>query len=65
MVFKIMLTLSEIEAAGLARLSTREVRSPREQLRFLLRRELIQSGFLPPELGTGTIVDLPHKTEEH
>jgi hypothetical protein len=65
MVFKIMLTLSDLEAAGLARLASRDVRSPREQLRFLLRRELIQSGILPPELGTGAGPDLPHTTEEH
>ena len=38
MTFKIMLTLSDIEASGLARLAARDVRSPREQLRFLLRR---------------------------
>lgn len=65
MVFKIMLTLSEIEATGLARLATREVRTPREQLRFLLRRELIQAGFLPPELGSGSATDFSHITEEH
>lgn len=65
MVFKIMLTLSELESAGLARLCTREVRSPREQLRYLLRRELIQSGDLPPELGTGAVTDLTPIIEEH
>ena len=64
MVFKIMLTLSELESAGLARLAAREIRSPREQMRFLLRRELIHSGYLPPELGTGAVSDLPHITKE-
>ncbi len=58
MVFKIMLTLSDIEASGLARLATREVRSPREQLRFLLQRELIQSGFIDPSLGNGSARDI-------
>lgn len=65
MVFKIMLTLSEIEAAGLAQLASREVRSPREQLRFILRRELMQAGLLPPELGTGSAKDLSNITKEH
>ena len=65
MVFKIMLTLSEIEAAGLARLATRDVRSPREQLRYLLRRELIQTGILPPDLGSGSVTDLSNTPEEH
>jgi hypothetical protein len=64
MLFRIMVTLSETEAAGLARLSTREVRSPREQLRFLLRRELVQSGLLPPELGTGVVTDPIHINQE-
>lgn len=57
MMFRIFLSLSDLEAAGLARLSTREIRSPREQLRYLLRRELFQSGLLPPELGTGATAD--------
>jgi hypothetical protein len=64
MVFKIMLTLSDIEAAGLARLATHDVRSPREQLRFLLRRELIQTGIMPPELGGGSVAGFSHTTEE-
>jgi len=64
MVFRILLTLSEIEAAGLARLASNDVRSPREQLRFLLRRELIQTGILPPELGTGSVTDISHKAKE-
>ena len=57
MVFKILLTLSDLEAAGLAEMAAREVRSPREQLRFLLRRELSSSGVLPPELGTTAAKD--------
>jgi hypothetical protein len=64
MVFKIMLTLSETEASGLACLATRDVRSPREQLRFLLRRELIQSGILPPEIGTGGARDISNVNKE-
>ncbi|MCX6078185.1 MAG: hypothetical protein NTW32_01510 [Chloroflexi bacterium] len=64
MIFKIMLTLSDIEATGLARLATRDVRSPREQLRFLLRRELIQTGIMPPELGTGAVKDFSNSTQE-
>jgi len=64
MVFKIMLTLSDIEATGLARLATHDVRSPREHLRFLLRRELIQTGILPPEIGTGSVTDISNRSEE-
>jgi hypothetical protein len=64
MTFKIMLTLSDIEASGLARLAARDVRSPREQLRFLLRRELIQTGLLPPELGAGGVKDISNRVEE-
>ena len=58
MVFRILVTLSEAEAAGLAQLSTRDVRSPREQIRFLIRRELIQSGFVDPSLGSGSAHDI-------
>jgi hypothetical protein len=65
MVFKIMIVLSDIESTGLARLATRDVRSPREQLRFLLRRELIQTGIIPPELGSGAAPDFTNLTEEH
>ena len=64
MVFRLMLTLSDIEATGLARLASRDVRSPREQLRFLLRRELIQTGMLPPELGTGSVTDISNRSQE-
>ncbi|MEW6093077.1 MAG: hypothetical protein AB1531_03840 [Chloroflexota bacterium] len=58
MVYRILITLSEVEASGLAQLSTRDVRSPREQIRYLLRRELIQSGYIDPALGTGTARDI-------
>jgi hypothetical protein len=64
MIFKMMLTLSEIEATGLASLATRDVRSPREQLRYLLRRELIQNGMLPPEIGNGYAKDIIPNHEE-
>jgi len=58
MVYRILITLSEVEASGLAQLSTRDVRSPREQIRYLLRRELIQSGYIDPALGTGSARDI-------
>jgi hypothetical protein len=58
MVFRILVTLSEVEATGLAQLSTRDVRSPRDQIRFLIRRELVQSGFIDPSLGTGSTRDI-------
>jgi hypothetical protein len=58
MVYRILITLSEVEASGLAQLSTRDVRSPREQIRYLLRRELIQSGYIDPALGTGSARDV-------
>jgi hypothetical protein len=58
MVFRILITLSEVEATGLAQLSTRDVRSPSDQVRFLIRRELVQSGFIDPALGTGSARDI-------
>ncbi len=58
MIYRILITLSEVEASGLAQLSTRDVRSPREQIRYLLRRELIQSGYIDPALGTGSARDI-------
>ena len=58
MVYRILITLSEVEATGLAQLSTRDVRSPRDQIRFLIRRELVQSGFIDPSLGTGSGRDI-------
>ncbi|MGD0751415.1 MAG: hypothetical protein ABSA23_08395 [Anaerolineales bacterium] len=58
MIFKIMITLSEIEATGLTRLAHRDVRSPRDQIRFLIRRELVQSGFIDPSLGSGSARDI-------
>jgi hypothetical protein len=58
MIFRIQITLSEAEAAGLAQLSTRDIRSPRDQVRFLIRRELIQSGYIDPLLGSGTARDV-------
>ncbi len=62
MVFRILVTLSEVEAAGLAQLSTRDVRSPREQIRFLIRRELVQSGLIDSSLGTGSVRDITPPT---
>ena len=53
-----------LTSPALANLATRNVRSPREQLRFLLRRELIQTGIMPPELGSGSVADFSHTTEE-
>ncbi len=58
MIYRILITLSEVEASGLAQLSTRDVRSPREQIRYLLRRELIQSGYIDPTLGSGSARDI-------
>ena len=58
MVYRILITLSEVEANGLAKISTRDVRSPREQIRYLLRRELIQSGYIDPTLGSGSARDI-------
>ena len=63
MLFRILVTLSEVEATGLAQLSTRDVRSPRDQIRYLIRRELVQSGFIDPSLGSGSARDItPPKT---
>ena len=62
MIFRIQITLSEAEATGLGQLSTRDVRSPRDQIRFLIRRELIQSGYIDPMLGSESARDIipPH-----
>ena len=58
MIYRILITLSDVEATGLAQLSTRDVRSPRDQIRFLIRRELIRSGYIDPALGTGSTRDI-------
>ena len=34
------------------------LRDAREQIRYLLRRELIQSGYIDPTLGTGSARDI-------
>lgn len=43
---KLQITLEGREADALAELAARELRDPREQVRFILRRELEQHGLL-------------------
>ncbi len=47
---RLMVTLMQDEAAALARLAYAELRDPREQLRLLLRQELIRRGLLASEM---------------
>jgi hypothetical protein len=37
------------EAQALRRLSAEELRNPREQIRYILRRELVRRGLLPAD----------------
>ncbi|MGQ9683841.1 MAG: hypothetical protein ACUVX9_14995 [Anaerolineae bacterium] len=46
---RLMVTLTVSEAAALARLAEKELRDPREQIRALVRRELLRHGLLEPE----------------
>jgi hypothetical protein len=41
---RIVITLGESEQEALVRLALREVRTPRDQARYILRRELIERG---------------------
>ncbi len=44
---RLLIYLSEPEAAAIARLAAEELRTPRDQARHLLRLALEQRGFLP------------------
>jgi hypothetical protein len=44
-----MITLEEGEADALARLALAEMRDPREQVRYLVRQELIRLGMVKPD----------------
>ncbi len=52
MTTRLTVTLSDDEADALVRISTAELRDPRDQLRLILRAELVQRGLLI----------LPHET---
>lgn len=44
---RLLIQLSEIEAERLAHWAALEMRDPRDQIRFLIRQELLQRGLLP------------------
>jgi len=46
---RIMISLSGDEADALLQLARSEMRDPREQVRFIVRHDLIQRGFLKPD----------------
>ena len=48
MATRIQLTLDRLERAGLMRLAELHLRSPRDQLRLILREELERAGLLEP-----------------
>jgi hypothetical protein len=45
---RLQITLSQAEADALARWATSELRDPRDQILFILRRELEHRRLLPP-----------------
>jgi len=53
MVNRITLTLEQIEYSGLLEIALGELRTPQEQLRYLLRQELVRRGLLPIQNGKG------------
>ena len=48
MINRITVTLEQPEYSALLTLATQELRSPPDQLRYILRRALEHSGLLPP-----------------
>jgi hypothetical protein len=53
MMTRIMVTLEGNEPAALATMARKDLRDPREQLRFLLRREAQAQGLLSSESSIG------------
>jgi hypothetical protein len=49
---RIVLTVSNAELVGLLRLAHAELRAPKDQLRFILRKELEVHGFVTLESST-------------
>ena len=45
---RITIALEQQERSALMKLASAELRSPRDQARFVLRRELVRCGLLPP-----------------
>lgn len=45
---KVTITLCPVEREALIKLALTEVRTPRDQARYILRRELKRAGLLPP-----------------
>ena len=48
MINRLTISLSPEESEGLQRIAERDVRPPKEQLRWILRQELIKRGLLEP-----------------
>ncbi|MBI5879949.1 MAG: hypothetical protein HZB53_20060 [Chloroflexi bacterium] len=49
---RFLVTFSRAEAEALARVSYSEMRDPREQIRFVIRGDLMRRGLLPAEATT-------------
>ena len=56
--YKITIELSEQEFLAVARIGYRELRSPRNQARFLLRGLLIERGALVPDPSNALVTNL-------
>jgi len=46
MVMRLQIALTSLEADGLLKLANADLRDPREQMRFILRKELERAGLL-------------------
>jgi hypothetical protein len=54
MVNRLMVTLEQLEYAGLLKMAIGELRDPPDQLRFLLRQELVRRGLIGLERAEGS-----------
>ncbi len=64
MMTRIMVTLEGNEPAALATMARKDLRDPREQLRYLLRREAQALGLLPDERVIGAQEKAASKFDE-
>ncbi len=55
MTTRLTVTLSDDEAEALVRIATTELRDPRDQIRLIVRAELVQRGLLIPAHGTASL----------
>ena len=61
---KIVISLDGAERSALAHLAEQELRTPRDQARFVLRRELERLGFLSAEYQPATEHDVREPAAE-